>query len=149
LFSCLKRERRKMLNLIAGVLGRDPEMRTVELESGKTNVANTTIYVHTSKARSGIPVNIHAWGENAKELMKYRKGESVHFIGQPTVNQYKNASMDKPINTMGFSIQKIDHEKVIMKEVDNVFRQYIAAAKQREAGKSEKQQLEVPQSTLG
>ncbi|WP_324824310.1 hypothetical protein [Sinanaerobacter sp. ZZT-01] len=148
-----------MLNVIAGVLGREPEIRTVELANGKTNVASTTIYIHTAKNRPSIPVNIHAWGDNAKELMKYGKGESIHFIGQPTANQYKNASMEKPIQTMGFSIQKIDHKKVFMKNVDDLFKRYIrmgnlieryvADEKQKEAGKNEKPQLEVAQPTLG
>lgn len=127
----------------------DPQLRNVEVKvkgegEGEMKVvakvvADTTIYVHPAQGRNGIPVKVTAWGDNAEDLMQYKKGESLHFIGQPSMDSYKHANMDKSIGKMGFTIKMIDHDKTLMKEVDQILRDHM---KVKEAELGKQQQLQ-------
>jgi single-stranded DNA-binding protein len=127
-----------MLNVIAGILAKDPSIKDVKKGNENLQVSNNTIYIKTAEGRSDIPVNISAWGENAVELQKYKKGDSLHFVGAPNDSSYKNESMEKPITTLGYTVLKIDHNKTLLKEMDTLLSKYLEDGKEKKKEEQEK-----------
>lgn len=122
-----------MLNLVAGVLAKDPSIKEVKKGDETLLVSNNAIYIKTQEGRADIPVNISGWGDVAKEMQNFKKGSSIHFIGSPNDSQYKNEAMQKPITTLGFTVLKIDHSKELMKEVDQLLSKYLEEGKEKKA----------------
>lgn len=122
-----------MLHVLAGKLGADPEVKTIDTTNGKKNVCNMTVYVWTGeRSKNNIPVQVTAWADLADELGKYKKGDSIQFVGEAKDVAYKPTGLDKELTVMGYDIKKIDHNKTILKDLNDILRNYIKPDKENE-----------------
>ncbi|QIB69768.1 single-stranded DNA-binding protein [Aminipila butyrica] len=118
-----------MLNVMAGRLAEDPQVR--QIPNG-TYVCNTTVYVWPGKKgaspnspdRDSIPVKIEAWGEQALDIAKYNKGETVQFVGKVIDIKYRPKGLDRDLTVMGFEVKRIDHNKSILTEFNEILSGY-------------------------
>lgn len=116
-----------MLHAIGGRLAEEPKLREIKSKEGNPlEVVNVNIYVYPGKnAGEDIPVKIVAWGDAAKELAGYKKGEEVQFVGQTKEVGYKPSGMDKEFKMLGYQVVKIDPERNIVKNYTDMLSKYI------------------------
>lgn len=125
-----------MLNVLAGRLSEDLEVN--KSKTGK-DVCSTGIYVwpgnkgigKNAEARDAVLVRVEAWGENAHELAKYGKGETIQFVGRAIDVKYKPKGLERELTVMGYDIKKIDHSKTILSEFNEILNDYVNKDKQK------------------
>lgn len=125
-----------MLHPIAGRLGKDPEVKLVNTKNGETQVSNNTLYLWTNQGEGtkDVPLNITAWGDEAKTLEKYKKGDIIHFVGKPTAITYKPEGLDQELTVLGYEIKKIDENKLILTASNRLLEDFV---KDRQIGSQE------------
>lgn len=130
-----------MLNVLAGRLGHDVNV----INNNGKEYCYATIFTWPGDKRYGdsvikkdaIPVKVYARNEQAQELAKYGKGDTIQFIGKVENMEFQGKSV------IGFEIKSIDHEKKILKEMNEILNDYI-----KNEIKQRNQQHEMSKSSL-
>lgn len=137
-----------MLNVIRGRLAETPEIKQIKKvgEDGKEqslNVINTNLYIKANKESPDFPVKITAWEDTARELSKYKKGELVDFVGNMKSTTYKPEWSEKEITSIGFNVVKIDHDKKLSKEIDEILSKFQKREKENDIDKRQQKDMDM------
>lgn len=127
-----------MLNVLAGRLGNN-----IELNQNKDGsyYCYASVYVWPGKKgkgenavdRDSIPVKVYAKGEQAQDLAKYEKGDTLQFVGKAIDVKQKPKGAEQEITVMGYEIKKIDHSKTILTKYNNILSEYVYDGKEKKA----------------
>jgi hypothetical protein len=92
--------------IMSGRLGRDCEVREGVSEKNRPyTVLNNCVFVN-NKELGDVPMNITAWGENAKFIQEnFQKGDSIQLVAQETPHDRKVG--DKEFTECVFTVRKI------------------------------------------
>ena len=83
--------------IVSGRLGRDNEIKEVmAAASGRPyKVLNNCIFVHNKDQQKDVPINITAWGDNAKFIQdNFCKGDSIQIVAQETPHDRKSGEKE-------------------------------------------------------
>lgn len=123
-----------MKTVISGTLGHDPALRQVKGSDGRMhNVVNFTVYAYDPTAPrrelpggkevpKGVPLHCTAWGENANEVSKYKKGDTITAVMELKYGTMKVG--DSTVEQSTFLVRKIDTANQISKQLDDLLSGY-------------------------
>jgi len=116
-----------MLHALAGRLAEDCEIKIINKEDGTVEtVVNNTLYIWDGfKGHDDIPIKIEAWNEMAKEMSKYKKGDTIEVIGRVLCVMRKTKDSDKEFPTLAYRIIKIDENRIAFKEFNRLIDEYV------------------------
>lgn len=126
-----------MKQIISGKLANTPELKEIKLEDGtKQVVTNFTVFAYDSNAplvtrddgstyRKGIPLRCTAWGTNAEEVAKLKKGDQLTASSTLRYNEYPRKDGSMAVDT-NYVIKRIDPENDIHRQLSNLLAGYEA-----------------------
>ncbi|HEX2926217.1 MAG TPA: hypothetical protein VHP38_08175 [Ruminiclostridium sp.] len=93
--------------IISGRLARECEIRKGVSPKGRPySVMNNCVFVTNKELGRDVPMNITAWGENARFIQEnFKKGDSIQLVAQETPNDRKAG--DKEFTECIFTVKKI------------------------------------------
>lgn len=93
--------------IMSGKLARDCEVREgVSDKSRPYTVLNNCVFVNNKELGQDVPINITAWGENARFIQEnFRKGDSIQLVAQETPHDRKVG--DKKFTECVFTVRKV------------------------------------------
>jgi Single-stranded DNA-binding protein len=93
--------------IISGRLAREGEIREGVSPKGKPySVMNNCVFVTNKELGRDVPMNITAWGENARFIQEnFKKGDSIQLVAQETPHDRKVD--DKEFTECIFTVKKI------------------------------------------
>ena len=95
------------MNIISGRLARDCEVKEgISPKNRPYAVLNNCVFVTNKELGKDVPMNITAWGENAKFIAEnFNKGDSIQLVAQETPHDRKVG--DKEFIDCIFTVRKI------------------------------------------
>lgn len=110
-----------MLHAVEGVLRETPQNQ-LKTENGRPCI-RTTLNVGKD---FDIPVPIVAWDYNAEHLADLQAGQHISFVGTPTSVDWPDANP-----SMGFEVQKIDENGLLILANDKILSDFAKAGKRQ------------------
>jgi len=92
---------------MSGRLARDCEVREGVSDKGRPYaVLNNCVFVNNKELGQDVPMNITAWGENARFIQEnFRKGDSIQLVAQETPHDRKVG--EKEFTECIFTVRKV------------------------------------------
>lgn len=93
--------------IMSGRLARDCEVREGVSDKGRPYaVLNNCVFVNNKELGQDVPMNITAWGENARFIQEnFRKGDSIQLVAQETPHDRKVG--EKEFTECIFTVRKV------------------------------------------
>jgi len=93
--------------IMSGRLARECEVKEGVSPKGRPYaVMNNCVFVNNKELGKDVPMNITAWGENAKFIQEnFKKGDSIQLVAQETPHERKIA--DKDFTECIFTVRKV------------------------------------------
>lgn len=93
--------------IMSGRLARDCEVREGVSDKGRPYaVLNNCVFVNNKELGQDVPMNITAWGENARFIQEnFQKGDSIQLAAQETPHDRKIG--DKKFTECVFTVRKV------------------------------------------
>jgi len=92
---------------MSGRLARECEVKEGVSDKGRPySVLNNCVFVNNKELGKDVPMNITAWGENAKFIQdNFKKGDSIQVVAQETPHERKAG--DKEFTECIFTVRKV------------------------------------------
>ncbi len=93
--------------IMSGRLARDCELKEGVSDKGRPYaVMNNCVFVSNKELGQDVPMNITAWGENARFIKEnFRKGDSIQLVAQETPHERKVG--EKAFTECIFTVRKV------------------------------------------
>lgn len=93
--------------IMSGRLARDCEVREGVSDKGRPYVVlNNCVFVNNKELGQDVPMNITAWGENARFIQEnFQKGDSIQLVAQETPHNRKVG--EKEFTECVFTVRKV------------------------------------------
>ena len=93
--------------IMSGRLARDCEVREGVSDKGRPyTVLNNCVFVNNNELGQDVPMNITAWGENARFIQEnFQKGDSIQLVAQETPHDRKVG--EKEYTECVFTVRKV------------------------------------------
>lgn len=92
--------------IISGRLARECEVKEGVSKGKSYEVMNNCVFVNNKEHGKNVPMNITAWGENARFIQEnFKKGDSIQLVAQETPHERKVG--EKEFTECIFTVRKI------------------------------------------